>query len=593
MRRCSRPGGIARVVTGSLAFLAVAACSGGASGGVPGFTSDMSTTPPSPDPRVGLQAGRTDAEIAQWNMRLISNTPSPEGFAGATNSDLAFIDNYVIQGSYNGFMIWDATSPQRPALVKSYLCPASQSDVSVYDNLLFVSSESTSGRLDCGSEPPAEPVSHERIRGLRIFDITDIRNPVYLTNVQTCRGSHTHSVVSDPNDPSTVYVYISGSAGVRPAEELAGCSDQSPDEDPNSSLFRIEVVRVPLANPAAARIVNGARIFSGMDAAPRRTDPTRPNQAQPQAGPNQCHDITAYPEIGLAGGACQGYGILLDIRNPAAPRRIAAVADTNFATWHSVTFNNDGDKIIFTDEWGGGSAPRCRATDNPVWGGDAILDLIGGTRMEFRSYYKLPAAQTDQENCVAHNGSLVPVPGRDIKVQGWYQGGISMFDFTDAANPIEIAFFDRGPLVADTLRSAGTWSVYWYNGYIYNSEIARGLDVLELMPSGFLTQNELDAAKTVRFDFYNTQEQRKFVWPATFVLARAYLDQLVRSNGLPAARIEAVRGTLATAEGQAGSARSGALTALASSLDGDAAASSDARKVRLLAQVVRELATGD
>ncbi|MEX2572522.1 MAG: hypothetical protein WD737_14575 [Gemmatimonadota bacterium] len=544
---------------------------------------NMSTTPPSPDPRVGLRAGRDDAGQAAWNMRLITNRPTPEPGVGAWNSDLAFLDDYVIQGNYNGFLIWDVSSPTEPQLTGSYLCPASQNDVSVYRNLLFMSSESRSGRVDCGTEPPEEEVSPVRMRGIRIFDISDIRNPEYIQDVQTCRGSHTHTLVTDPNDPANVYVYVSGSSSVRPAEELAGCSDLTPDENPNSSLFQIEVIQVPVAAPQNAAIVTGARVFQGL--AP---PPARSSGRQRSTGPNQCHDITAYPAAGLAGGACQGYGILLDISDPARPQRLTEVADTNFATWHSVSFDNDGDKVLWTDEWGGGTSPRCRASDNPVWGGNAIFELVDG-RAEFRSYYKLPAAQTESENCVAHNGSLVPVPGRDIKVQGWYQGGISVMDFTDARNPVEIAFFDRGPLIADELRTAGSWSAYWYNGYIYNSEIERGLDVLELQPSGFLTENELEAARSVRLDYFNAQEQQRFTWPPTFALANAYLDQLDRDNGLAADRVAAIRGELARAEGLSGAARRQALAQLAGQIDADAARAGDRAKATLLATAVRDL----
>jgi hypothetical protein len=541
---------------------------------------------PNPDPRVGLRPGRTGAGEAAWNMSLVANVPSPAITAGAWNSDLAFLRDYVIQGNFNGFVVWDVSNPARPTLVKPYLCPASQSDVSVYRNLLFVSSESTSGRIDCGTEAPQEPVSPVRMRGIRIFDISDIRNPRYIKDVQTCRGSHTHTLVTDPDDPANVYVYVSGSADVRPAEELPGCSALTPDQDPNSSLFRIEVIRVPLADPQNAGIVSAARVFQGLPEAPRRANA---GGRRREGGPNQCHDITAYPAVGLAGGACQGYGILIDISDPARPRRLTEVADTNFATWHSVTFSNDGRKVLWTDEWGGGTAPRCRATDNPVWGGNALFELVDG-RPEFRSYYKLPAAQTETENCVAHNGSLVPVPGRDIKVQGWYQGGISVMDFTDARNPVEIAFFDRGPLVADTLRTAGSWSAYWYNGHIYSSEIERGLDVLELRPSPWLTENELEAAKTVRLDYFNAQEQQRIVWPPSFPLARAYLDQLQRGNGMAADRIAAAREELARAERLSAQARRDALLALAGRLGEDAPGAADPAKARLLADAVRDLA---
>jgi hypothetical protein len=529
-------------------------------------------------------------------MRLIAHRPTPPGAAGAWNSDLAFSRNYVMQGNYNGYVVWDAANPSNPSLVKMYVCPASQSDVSVYKNLLFVSSESTSGRLDCGAEAPQEPVSHDRLRGIRIFDITDIRNPRYISNVQTCRGSHTHTLVTDPNDPTNVYIYVSGSSFVRPAEELPGCSDLSPDDDPNSSLFRIEVIQVPVAAPQNAKIVTAARVFQGMEAAPRRQEAAGgrggrggASAADRSAGPNQCHDITTYPDAGLAGGACQGYGILIDIRNPAQPRRLSAVSDTNFATWHSVTFNNDGNKVLWTDEWGGGTQPRCRASDNRIWGGDAIFSITGG-RAQFQSYYKLPAPQTDSENCVAHNGSLIPVPGRDIKVQGWYQGGISIFEWTDSKNPMEIAFFDRGPIVADTLRVGGSWSAYWYNGNIYSSEIERGLDVLELQPSGFISQNELEAAKSVKLEYFNAQQQQKFVWPASFTLARAYADQLERSHGLAMDRLTAIRTELTRIERLSGQARGEALRQLATQVDGDAQRSSDGAKARMLAGTVRDLA---
>jgi len=518
-------------------------------------------------------------------MRLLTNVPTPPAGAGAWNSDLAFLRDYVIQGNYNGFLVWDVANPARPSLVTTYTCPASQNDVSVFGNLLFVSSEAPSGRTDCGTQPPQEAVSPIRMRGIRIFDITDIRTPRYITDVQTCRGSHTHTVVTDPRDPENVFIYVSGSAAVRPAEELSGCSGLDLAEDPNSSLFQIEVIQVPLAAPQNARIVTGARVFQGLDAAPRRAEAQGRGR---EGSPNQCHDITVYPAIGLAGGACQGYGILLDIRNPASPQRLTEVADTNFATWHSVTFSNDGRKVLWTDEWGGGTAPRCRAGDNPVWGGNAIFDL-NGSRAEFRSYYKLPAAQTETENCVAHNGSIVPVPGRDIKVQAWYQGGISVFDFTDSRNPIEIGYFDRGPLVADTLRTAGSWSAYWYNGYVYSSEIERGLDVLELRPSGWISENELEAARSVRLEYFNAQEQQRFVWAPSFAVARSYLDQLERGNGLNPDRIAATRAELARAERLRGQARADALVQLAGQLDVAAGTAADAERARWLATAVRDL----
>jgi hypothetical protein len=608
-----------------------------------------------PDPRVGLRGGRYDAAEALWNLRLLSKSPPAPEFATASSSDLAFTGNYAIQGNYNGWMIWDISNPRQPAMVKGFVCPASQSDVSVFRNLLFVSGEGLTGRLDCGTQGVRDTVSQERLRGLRIFDITDIRNPRNVGNVQTCRGSHTHTVVVDPDDRENVYVYISGSAGVRSPSELPGCVNVTPDRDPNSALFRIEVVKVPLANPASAAIVSSPRIFNDLAAPPRhgdtpadiaaarargafvvtvngqdrvvqngvagmvldsivrlrggtgRTQATAADSAaartmltalvqqslgteRARPGPTQCHDITVYPEIGLAGGACEGYGMLLDISNPVNPVRIAAVADSNFSYWHSATFNNDGTKVLFSDEWGGGSQAKCRSTDPKEWGANALFTISRDRQMQFRSYYKLSAAQTAVENCVAHNGSLIPIPGRDVMVQAWYQGGISIFDWTDAARPREIAFFDRGPADSTRLGTGGSWSAYWYNGVIVSSEITRGLDVLELTPSEHLSQNEIDAAKTVRLEYLNAQGQPKFVWPPSFALSRAYLDQLERGNGLAAARITAARQALASAERATGAQRSTALTQLAATLHANARGAADEPRVHALAASVEQLA---
>src|SRR3989449_1198636 len=607
---------------------------------------------PTPDPRVGLKPGLKDAGQAAWNLRLINNTPPSEKFVGSTNSDLAFYKNYVIQGNYNGFEVWDITAPAHPALKDGYYCPASQSDVSVFRNLLFVSGEGTGGRLDCAGGGVHDSVSHDRLRGIRIFDITDISNPKYIANVQTCRGWHTHPVLIDPNDSANVYVYVSGSAPVRSPTELPGCVRQSPDSNPNSSLFRIEVIKVPLAAPQTAAVVSSPRIFDSLAAPPQHAEmqqdiaeanrvadsarahggftvqlfgmprvlgprfatpmldslvkarggtgtPTGADSANLRAnvqgiidkmfnlnrqrtGPNQCHDITVYPAIGLAGGACGGYGLLLDIRDVAHPRRIGAVSDSHFSYWHSATFNNDGTKLLFSDEWGGGGQPKCRATDKHEWGADAIFTLADN-RLKFQSYYKMSAPQTQFENCVAHNGSLIPIPGRDVMVQAWYQGGISVFDWTDPAHPREIAFFDRGPVDATKMEDGGSWSAYWYNGVIVSSEISRGLDILELQPSGLLSQNEIAAAKLVHADYFNAQDQPKIVWPASFVVARAYLDQLARSGGLTAQDVAATRESLSRAEGLSGAPRRDALAGLVTRLGAPPPASPDGGEGRGLA----------
>jgi hypothetical protein len=587
----------------------------------PPVTPIVSMTAPNPDPRVGLAPGRWDAGQAAWNMRMVSTTPPSQASAGSTHSDLAFSGKYAIQGNYNGFEIWDISNPTKPVLVNAYTCPASQNDVSVFKNLLFMSSEATNSRQDCNFGGVPEPVSENRVRGIRIFDISDIAHPKLITSVQTCRGSHTHTVVTQPGDPNNVYIYVSGTSGVRPGEELLGCRDGGRD-DPDSARFRLEVIKVPLAKPGAAAIVSSPRIFNNLPVPPRNEERAAQDAAEraaaaaaaaargqqpgaqdpnasrggrgnapaaPPTGPNQCHDITVYPEIGMAGGACAGLGLLLDIHDAAHPFRIDMTGDANMSFWHSATFNNDGTKVLFSDEWGGGGQPRCRATDKPEWGADALF-TIENKNLVFHSYYKMPAAQTNQENCVAHNGSLIPIPGRDVMVQAFYQGGITVFDWTDVSHPKEIAFFDRGPIDANRMVMGGSWSAYWYNGVIVSSEIARGLDIYELLPSGLITQNELDAAKTVHFDSYNTQDQRKFVWPPSFALAKAYLDQLERSNGLAAARIQAIRTALDAAERARGQQRRTALTQLAVQLNSDLPGAADQAKVKLLSAAVSDLA---
>jgi len=574
----------------------------------------VSATAPSPDPRVGLKAGRWDAGQAAWNMKMISTTPPTGKVLAATHSDLAFSGKYAIQGNYDGFELYDISNPAKPVLAQSYLCPASQNDVSVFRNLLFMSSESTNSRTDCGFGGVPDPVSKARVRGIRVFDITDVKHPKHVTDVQTCRGSHTHTVVTQPGDNDNVYIYVSGTAAVRSADEVPGCSDGGID-DPNTARFRLEVIKIPLASPEKSAIVSSPRIFNGLPVAPRSPErdasdardreaaaaaaaaaglppPGRGRGNAPQGpptGPNQCHDITVYPEIGLAGGACGGLGLLLDIRDVAHPVRLDAAADANMSFWHSATFSNDGKKILFTDEWGGGGQPRCRATDKMEWGADALF-TIENNKLVFHTYYKLPAAQTPQENCVAHNGSLIPIPGREIMVQGWYQGGLSVFDWTDVDHPKEIAYFDRGPVNGSRMISGGSWSAYWYNGLIVSSEIARGLDIFELLPSGLITENELAAARTVKVSYWNTQDQQRFVWPPSAPLVRAYLDQLERSKGLENETIAAARTALASAERQTGAKRKTALTELAAQLNNAAGSAGDAAKVRMAAAAVTELA---
>ena len=562
-------------------------------------------------------------------------------------------------------MIWDVSNPSKPTLVTSYVCPASQNDVSVFRNLMFMSVEANNGRVDCMPGGVPDTVSKQRMRGVRIFDISDIKTPKLVANVQTCRGSHTHTVLEDPKDKDNLYIYVSGSAGIRSPNELAGCAGNLAGDDPNSSRLRIEIIKVPLADPSKAAVVGRANIFAGLKANPGHGPSDADKEAvakqvaearargsvivkNPQSGldmvvppqilrpmldsivklrggagaataadsttartqaqgvvnrmfanaagpanPNapvsdrsQCHDITVYPALGLAGGACEGHGLLLDISDPVNPVRLDAAADSNFAYWHSATFNNDGTKILFSDEWGGGGGPKCRAGDKPEWGADAIF-TIENRKLKFQSYYKLPAYQSENENCVAHNGSLIPIPDRDIMVQAWYQGGISVFDWTDAKHPKEIASFDRGPVDSTRMQMGGSWSVYWYNGAIVSSEIARGLDVAELVPSEYISQNEIDAAKTVKWAYLNAQGQPKIAWPPSFALAKAYTDQIERKGCVAAPRISEIRAQISAAEKASGTARSDALTKLGASIDADR--SCDPKKIDLLKKALQDL----
>ena len=598
------------------------------------------------DPRVGLKPGLRDAGKAAWHLELVASMQKPPGFfdpaspAGDptapekdptgrsneddepakpapeppppaasrssglnfANSDLAFKGEHLFAGNFNGFNTYDIEDPKHARLIASVVCPGGQGDVSVYGNLLIMSVEQTRGRVDCGTGGVEAPVSGERFRGVRVFDITDVRKPRQVAAVQTCRGSHTHTLVTDPKDKDNLYVYGSGTSTVRSGDELAGCSSANPKDDPNTALFSIDVIQVPLAAPEKSRIVNRPRIFS--DPATGAIAGLNPGGsqgpgAQPARVTNQCHDITVFPELGLAAGACAGNGILLDITDPVRPVRLDAVSDKNFAYWHSATFNNDGTKVIFTDEWGGGTRPRCRTIDPPTWGADAIFDVVD-RKLRFGGYYKMPAPQTDQENCVAHNGSLIPVPGRDIMVQAWYQGGLSVFDFTDSAKPVEIAFFDRGPLDARNLVTGGYWSTYWYNGHIYGSEIARGLDVFKLLPSEYLSENEIEAAALVRPGVFNAQQQMKVVWPAASPVARAYLDQLARTHAIKPDRAAAIKTALERADKTHNAKDKGAAAAaeqlktLAAQVAEDASAATgrDAMRLKALAETLSGRSAG-
>ena len=429
------------------------------------------------------------------------------------NTDIAFFDDVMVAGSYHGFNIYKLGSDGLPNLMSSVVCPGGQGDVSVVGNILVMSVEQTRGRVDCGLEGAPGKVNEERFRGLRIFDISDLARPVQVGGVQTCRGSHTHSIVSA--DETRIVVYNSGTAGIRETEELAGCIGEIPG-DTRTALFSIDVIEIPLADPSKARIVKSPRVFADEKTgsiAGLWTGGDHGDGTQRTAPTDQCHDITVFPALKMAAGACSGNGLLFDIADPLNPKRIDAVTDTTFAYWHSATFNNDGTKVIFTDEWGGGGRPRCKASDPKTWGANAIYDIVD-RKLVFRAHYKMPAPQTDMENCVAHNGSIVPVPGRDLFVQAWYQGGLSIMDFTDSASPKEIAYFDRGPIDTKQMIVGGYWSVYWYRGHIYGTEITRGIDVFTLKPSEHLTEAEIAAAGAAKYEDnrFNPQTQTRVTW---------------------------------------------------------------------------------
>jgi hypothetical protein len=556
--------------------------------------------------------------IGQLGMSNTSKMPKPIQLVIAQlafgNSDFAFQGNHLFQGNFYGMSIYDISNPANVTLLTTLVCPGGQGDPSVYKNLLFMSVEMPNGRLDCGVQgfPPEPPppageekkkkgppaAQKDRFRGVRIFDISDIKNPKQVAAVQTCRGSHTHTLLVDPNDKDNVYIYVSGTSFVRQPEELAGCSGEKPDKDPNTALFRIEVIKVPLAAPQNAKVVSSPRLFidprTGAMNGLNNGGTHGKKGAEKPADTNQCHDITVYSAIGLAAGACSGNGIVLDIKDPVHPKRLDAVNDPNYSYWHSASFSNDGTKVLFTDEWGGGLGARCRPNDPNKWGADAIFNLKDN-KLSFANYYKLPAAQGDSENCVAHNGSLIPVPGRDIEAQAWYQGGVSIVDFTDPAQPFEIAYFDRGPIDPNILVLGGEWSAYWYNGYIYGSEIARGLDVFELTPTKFLTQNEIDAAKTVQVSELNVQNQQKIEWPAKLVVAKAYLDQLSRSQALPADQIAALQKAIQSAEiSHMSKSKLAKLKGMAPSLEKSATTAkgpADSARLHALAEILKHPST--
>ena len=599
------------------------------------------TYPSKTDPRSTLKSGRFDAGVAASNMRLVSFSKKPAQFDSArgltfVNSDLAFGTHYAYQANFAGFTIWDITDPAKPVVASVVRCITSQGDPSIVGNLLFISAEGAGNRVDCGDGGVQDPKDH--FAGVRIFDVTNPKAPKLVKNVQTCKGSHTHTVVPSPKDPNIVYIYVSGQQAARPETELAGCRNGTDPADPTNSMYQLDIIKVALDQPERAAVIPGARIFTGLDGGgeckqfcapvdPRRAAAGRgrggapaPSNAAAAAtaavegpvstGPRNCHDVTAYPSLGLLAASCSTHSIVVDISNPEKPVRLDALTDTNnFQGRHTAAFSNDGKKLIQTDEWGGGTGPMCQASSMIELGGNTIIALDAKKKQSQKAYFKLPSAQSAEENCVSHNGGIIPVPGRDLYVQGWYQGGVDVMDFTDENNAFEIAYFDRGsidppaavdvPIPPSAVEAGGgrgrgtiggSWGAYYWNGYIYSSELDRGLDVYELTPSAQLSANEIAAAKLVVFTQYNPQSQPRITWPAAFVVVRSYLDQLVRGNGLAPDRTGAISAALDAAEMKSGAARAAALNAIARQVDGDVKSARDGARVRTMAGEIRRLA---
>ena len=584
------------------------------------------TYPSNKDPRSTLKPGRFDAGTAISGMKQVSFVKKPAVFDSAAglkfiNSDMAFGTHYVYQANFAGFTIWDITDPANPVMASVTKCITSQGDPTIVGNLLFLSAEGAGNRNDCGDGGVQDPKDH--MAGVRIFDVSNPKAPKLVKNVQTCKGSHTHTLVPSPKDPRIIYLYVSGQQAARPETELAGCKNGTDPADPTNSLFQLDIIKVPLDHPEQAAVIPGARIFTGLDSrgeCKQFCAPVDPRQAAAAAarpapdpamptGPRNCHDVTAYPEMHLLAASCSTHSIIVDISNPEKPVRLDALTDTNnFQGRHTAAFSNDGKKIIQTDEWGGGVGPMCQASSMIELGGNTVITLDAKKKQTQRAYFKLPSAQSAEENCVSHNGGIIPVPGRDLYVQGWYQGGVSIMDFTSPDSAFEIGYFDRGsidpPKGADVPQPAagtpavlaggntigGSWGAYYWNGLIFSSELDRGMDILELTPSEHLSANEIAAAKLVRFDAYNPQSQPKMTWPPAFVVVRSYLDQLVRNGGLASERTAAISSALDVAEMKTGAARATALNALAQQVDRDVAGAKDGARVRTMAGEIRRLA---
>ncbi|GAB7049979.1 hypothetical protein JCM9534A_51050 [Catenuloplanes indicus JCM 9534] len=467
-----------------------------------------------PTPALAAEIPGVDEIVHSDNLTQLANVPKSAAFS-QLNSDLAFQGKYAFSGNYNGFVVYDISVPTAPAVVSEVLCVGAQNDISVLGNLLFLSTDSSRSDDSCNST--ALPASDKNAwEGIKIFDITDKAAPKYIKSVETNCGSHTHTLVPSKKD---VYVYVSSYS---PSSTYPDCL---PPHD------AVSIIKVPLSKPTDAAVIAAPNLF------PDGGNPGG-NGSSSTTG---CHDITAYPAKKIAAGACMGDGILLDISNPEAPVVTERVRDlTNFAFWHSASFNNAGTKVVFTDELGGGGLATCNPEIGPNRGADAVYDLAGG-KLEFKSYFKIPRENAFNENCVAHNGSIIPAFGRDILVQAWYQGGVSVWDFTDSANPVELGYWERGPLSATGTATGGSWSAYYYNGLIYSNDIAKGFDVLKL------DDPRTNSAAAVRFSELNVQTQPQY--PACDTVLRDASRGISAKRGVTCVDGGTIRGKVEVSRG--------------------------------------------
>jgi hypothetical protein len=428
------------------------------------------------------------------------------------NSDLAFTGDHLIQGNFAGFSVWDIADPANPELRSTMPCTGGQGDVSAVGNLVIVSIDETMSSDAC--DAVRVPETSENWEGLRIFDVSDPAAPRHVASVRTRCGSHTHTVVPDPADASRVFVYVN--AYSRGAS--LHCTGRNP----------LQIVSVPLAAPDQAGVVGELDLFDD-DTAFGPGDQV-PGGAETRSTTG-CHDINAYPAKGLAVAACRGDGLLLSIADPMNPVVLQRVRDANVAFWHSGIFNNDATAVVFQDELGDGFINTCSPAFGGDRGADAIWSLTDGT-LEHRSYFKIPREQSDLEKCVAHSGGLIPVPGRFIIAQAWLEGGVSVIDLTDPAAPTELTSFDRPSYGYSMDFTAGIWSVYFYNGYLFASDMYDGLEVLRLTDPLFA-----DAARYTAGDLNpSTQPQYAWVWRDAPLLptAAAERDALARLELAPA-----------------------------------------------------------